>query len=339
MARSPISIGMRCLAHTISYPVTVRASGLSRVAGVLCLPLTLTRTQVDMPAWYKFVGGLSRGIIASMRDRFPDGTSSKRWRCLDAAEFVGLPKSALVRHMHGEFLALLQHYNSAKNVHKLWPDLATKEGLAQLLSEFSVFKGIMWGVVQRYPNISTREAWALVARDHSATLPHILQLAAILFIIPCQTATVERGFSLHRVIKHRLTNQLRLVTLDSLMRVRLLSAPNVADFDFDAAVRTVNATGGLGSARHPMLIGRFYKAACDIDVPIDMAEGVDLVGDEEALNWPSGSESDSDFDPGQSDGEDSSADDESVVDSEGDMAEGAADMDAMREAQIAMGLE
>ena len=43
----------------------------------------------------------------------------------------------------------------------------------------------------------------------------------LMSVIPGHTCDVERGFSTHRVIKHRLTSRLRIFTVDSLMRVKL----------------------------------------------------------------------------------------------------------------------
>ena len=63
-------------------------------------------------------------------------------------------------------------------------------------------------------------------------------IANIMFIIPVQTAVVERGFSLHRIVKNRLTNSLKIMTLDSLLRIKLLTlGQKLEDFDIDAAVK------------------------------------------------------------------------------------------------------
>lgn len=295
--------------------------------------------KINMAAWYAFVQGLSQGIISSVRDRFPDGRLSKPWRIFDVSEYVGLPRGVLGRHFNGEFISLVGHFNNAKSPQKLWPELATTEGAAKLLEEFQAYKEIMWAQVKRFPFLSTQEAWAMIAKQHMPTLPHIIALAAIMFVIPVQTATVERGFSLHRVFKHRLTNRMRLITLDSLMRVKML-APELCEFDLEAALAVVTECGGMRSGSHPLTIGQLFKAVCDLELPYTMADGVDLEGDEDALNWPSDDDSsDSDFEPAESDGEESSDDSMSVADSEGEVqAAVAAEMDSMRQMQEAMGL-
>ena len=47
--------------------------------------------------------------------------------------------------------------------------------------------------------------------------------ALYIFCIPLQTAVVERGFNVHRLIKTRLSNRLLVATIDSLLRVKLLA--------------------------------------------------------------------------------------------------------------------
>ncbi len=61
----------------------------------------------------------------------------------------------------------------------------------------------------------------------------MLPFAETMFCVSVETACVEGGFSEHRVIKHRLTNRLRVVTVDSLMRVNIL-AGSVKSFDYVA---------------------------------------------------------------------------------------------------------
>eukprot|EP00983_Pelagomonas_calceolata_P009319 300923-Pelagomonas_calceolata.AAC.4 len=44
-----------------------------------------------------------------------------------------------------------------------------------------------------------------------------------MFLISVQIAIVERGFSLHHILKNRLTNRLNIMTLDFLLRIKLLT--------------------------------------------------------------------------------------------------------------------
>ena len=74
--------------------------------------------------------------------------------------------------------------------------------------------------------------------------------------MPIQTATVERGFSTHRVIKDRLSNRMGIKVLDSKMRVRMLMPrPKTAKFgsknfkDLSMFEPIVNQTANMMKAR------------------------------------------------------------------------------------------
>ena len=75
-----------------------------------------------------------------------------------------------------------------------------------------------------------RDALALIDAQHPLEVPQLLHLAAAMLCIPVQTATVERGFSMNRLFKHKLSNRMRLITL------RMLMKGEVSEFDFDVAV-------------------------------------------------------------------------------------------------------
>ncbi len=62
-------------------------------------------------------------------------------------------------------------------------------------------------------------------------------------VTPVQSATVERGFSIHRVLKHRLTNRLKLTTLDSAIRVKMLvGKDDIFTYDLSEALKVFEAT-------------------------------------------------------------------------------------------------
>ncbi|KAH8966512.1 hypothetical protein BDL97_03G028700 [Sphagnum fallax] len=82
--------------------------------------------------------------------------------------------------------------------------------------------------------LSNQDVWACIKKEHRLELPHMLPFVEAMFCVPVEMACVERGFSEHQVIKHRLTNRLRVVIVDSLMRVSIL-AGSVESFDYAAA--------------------------------------------------------------------------------------------------------
>ena len=50
-----------------------------------------------------------------------------------------------------------------------------------------------------------------------------MKLVQIMFVNPAQTEVVERGFSMHKIIKNRLRNRLHIMTLDPLFLVKMCS--------------------------------------------------------------------------------------------------------------------
>ena len=115
------------------------------------------------------------------------------------------------------------------------------EFMAVLDDEFMKCKRIMrkmivdWGDNQYNKKAGVADMWAGYLQTESkklqTSLPHIFSLLCVMLTMPIQTATVERGFSTHRVIKDRLSNRMGIKMLDSKMRVRMLMPrPKTAKF-------------------------------------------------------------------------------------------------------------
>jgi hypothetical protein len=89
------------------------------------------------------------------------------------------------------------------------------------------------------PGITFAEAWLIIGADVDVCGKFAAwhQLAQLLMVAPVQSATVGRGFSAHRILKGRLSNRLKVTTLDSIMRVRqLLSRDVITSHPLEAAV-------------------------------------------------------------------------------------------------------
>ena len=89
-----------------------------------------------------------------------------------------------------------------------------------------------------------------------------------MFLIPVQTAVVERGFSLQKIIKNKLRNRLEIVTVDSLMRVKLL-CNDLEGFDVDAAAKKyVTSPAGC------MVLNQLHKKVSQIEIG-RLEDGID----------------------------------------------------------------
>jgi hypothetical protein len=121
------------------------------------------------------------------------------------------------------------------------------------------------------PSITLQSFWQQASATEN--YPHVFQLARVMMVLPVQSATVERGFSMHRVIKHRLTNRLELVTLDSLMRVHMLG-PKTDEVSLDDFTNdTINASvqtllpNGMRGATSPFLLRTLFYSVCSVTLP------------------------------------------------------------------------
>jgi hypothetical protein len=78
--------------------------------------------------------------------------------------------------------------------------------------------------------------------EYANLFPSVATLLKIYLVIPMATASVERGFSLCKLIKTALRNRMTNTMLDALMRIRLLGGPiapdGKCDFNFLEAVKT-----------------------------------------------------------------------------------------------------
>ena len=131
-------------------------------------------------------------------------------------------------------------------------------------------------MVQQAPNKTTMQvAWRRLSSDYGHQIADILVFIYVYFTIPLQTAVVERGFSVHRIIKTRLRNSLRVMTIDSLLRVILL-APPLNEFPMDDALEAYMSKKGDGQP--PLAISQLGKAINDIEIG-DLVDGIDCDSD------------------------------------------------------------
>ena len=66
------------------------------------------------------------------------------------------------------------------------------------------------------------------------TLPNMFTMVSVGLVVPLNTACVERGFSHHGIIKNKLRNSLKVLQMDSLLRVKLL-CKDYESFDYKSA--------------------------------------------------------------------------------------------------------
>ena len=101
-----------------------------------------------------------------------------------------------------------------------------------------------------------------------ASSHRVIQFVYICFSLPVQSAVVEQGFSIHRTVKSRLRNKLKVTTLDSLMRMKLLAPTDMADWKQELGTASAaflhvgqRATAGASGDCPPLLREFWLKTA------------------------------------------------------------------------------
>ena len=122
--------------------------------------------------------------------------------------------------------------------------------LVAMMQQVTLFKNILFqaGLSPSPPSMAV--FWAdLKQQHHDVSMPYMVQLAELGLMIPINTACCERGFSTYNIIKSKLRNQLKIMQIDSFMRIKALSEPSKEQdpmkplrafdtFDFDAASKS-----------------------------------------------------------------------------------------------------
>jgi len=92
-----------------------------------------------------------------------------------------------------------------------------------------------------------------------------------MFLIPVQTAVVERGFSLHRIMKYQLSNRMQVMTLDSLYMGKEFDS-----FDYDAATKAYSFVPlDLRNDIEDMKMRRLIKHVSNIELDL-LCNGINV---------------------------------------------------------------
>jgi hypothetical protein len=205
------------------------------------------------------VESVSSQLRQTVKDRFPTTDVFDAFKILDPAHWSSTPLSSPLSTEDTKRAAtLLAHFNKASNKQKLFAD-ATSEAI---LSELAHMRQLFLQLADRIVTQDFLHYWREISREHSAIVPRLLIFVQAMLVLPVQTACVERGFSIHRYLKHRLTNHLRLVTLDSIMRFQMLGPQNLDElydkFSIDGALQVLQAGGGLRAFDKPPFIRMLF---------------------------------------------------------------------------------
>jgi hypothetical protein len=187
-----------------------------------------TAEPLDADALLKFIRTMAACLITTLQSRLPTSLDLTCYQAFDPQSYTAMANVSDER-LIGWFKVLLRHYarkvdENRKAEHNWYP----VELNAKLLEEFKQLLGLMreYMMYQRAPDMITTARAFRDLNDASKLLacPKLVAVLRASLCLPSQSASVERGFSIHRVIKHRLTNRMGILVFDSLMRLRMLGA-------------------------------------------------------------------------------------------------------------------
>ena len=190
----------------------------------------------DVELVEEFLTSFASDIKAHLLERFPDSDVLQCFHIFDPKSYVDLQLGTqLDKFGLTELKQLLKHVGHASLSTRLI-DLSEAVTRSQIFDiEFPAMKRALWERSRRRVGLQMAAVWAeFKDQNRVQTMPNLYLLVLFGLIVPLNTACVERGFSHHGIIKNKLRTRLKVVTMDSLLRVKLL-ADNYKNFDYKMA--------------------------------------------------------------------------------------------------------
>jgi hypothetical protein len=193
--------------------------------------------------------------ITSFDARFPAESFVllRCFRALDPTTYAGRSCSDMSGFLNAEFDLLYSDIGC-----KIWDAAPDK---SQYRLQVKHLREVLCRQAE-IPRISVQLAWMHVINDHAYMVPDLITLFHVMMVIVSATAVVERGFSMHKIIKSKLRSRLKVVTMDSLLRVKFLGPKDVAEFDYEKASNVYHTTSA-----DKMLMTSLFKVVNQIQVP------------------------------------------------------------------------
>jgi len=212
----------------------------------------------DEARLYGCLAALIKFISKDLTIRFRDCKTITAFRIFDPTAYEDV-KTVLGLQTFGmhDFDTLLTHYVGQDKLFVCDRNLMEQEFYAMKRSLYDFIR------LGRNTELSFQEAWKRVAKADGHLFPHMLILVQVMCVIPTHTCDVERGFSQHRLIKHRLTSRLRVVTVDSMMRVKL----NARDGLDGIKISSANSCADSLDEVVTPLLKKFFGEVNDISLP------------------------------------------------------------------------
>ena len=236
----------------------------------------------------EFLTSFTSDIKSHLQDRFPESDLLECFHIFDPKSYLDLQMGKQLDSFGiSELKRLLQHVGHADLLTKLI-DLSDPVIRHQIFrEEFPSMKQALWQRSRRRTSLGMSAVWAeFKEAGRETTMPHMFRLVMLGLVVPLNTACVERGFSHHGIIKNKLRTRLKIVHVDSLLRVKLLCH----DYKGFAYTRAMDL-------HYSMKSGLISKLASDVD-RLQFADFEEDMAGEDFVDFSPPSESDASDDCG-----------------------------------------
>ncbi|KAG1679124.1 hypothetical protein FOA52_000479 [Chlamydomonas sp. UWO 241] len=177
-----------------------------------------------MTTAYKFAANFADAAIESLKERFFDDDPSLDilacFTIFDPVQNIGMGHAELDDFGNDSFQQLKDHFWSGDGLPNSPFSARGESFMATLDTEFKHVKTVIKDRLALTPSATMLNLWRFIARSSdSLMVPNIILLMNVYYVMALHTAEVERGFSIHRILKNRLRSRLMILMVDSLLRI------------------------------------------------------------------------------------------------------------------------
>ncbi|KAG1676960.1 hypothetical protein FOA52_014836 [Chlamydomonas sp. UWO 241] len=139
---------------------------------------------------------------------------------VDLVQYIGMGHAELDDFGNDSFQQLKDHFWSGDGLPNSPFSARGESFMATLDTEFKHVKTVIKDRLALTPSATMLNLWRFIARSSdSLMVPNIILLMNVYYVMALHTAEVERGFSIHRILKNRLRSRLMILMVDSLLRI------------------------------------------------------------------------------------------------------------------------
>ncbi|KAG1675221.1 hypothetical protein FOA52_016250 [Chlamydomonas sp. UWO 241] len=180
--------------------------------------------KFKMTTAYKFAADFADAAIESLKESFFDDDPSLDilacFTIFDPVQYIGMGHAELDDFGNDSFQQLKDHFWSGDGLPNSPFSARGESFMATLDTEFKHVKTVIKDRLALTPSATMLNLWRFIARSsNSLMVPNIILLMNVYYVMALHTAEVERGFSIHRILKNRLRSRLMILMVDSLLRI------------------------------------------------------------------------------------------------------------------------